>query len=112
MQGRVREGGDHLAALGFECNPYTSAKERLAAPKTQSARVQGISFFHLQSGPFPVAADGFPSLLRRKSALLLDFRSFAIAPVPICNGGLDSGPGPPRGIAPLEKSLDILEVRR
>jgi hypothetical protein len=61
MQGRVREGGDHLAAFGFKCNRRTSAKGRLDGPAAQPAAGQRISLFHDATARFPVAAHGFPS---------------------------------------------------
>jgi hypothetical protein len=84
MQGRVREGGDHLAALMRECKADTRFDANTCADRRNY--LCGIGFAPPRFYPtFPFAPDRFSLFPGPESALSLVFRSFATADIHSCN---------------------------
>jgi len=84
MQGRVREGGDHLAALKRECKGDTRSGADYCADRRKYRCGTGFDpprFYR----PFPFASDRFSLFPGAGSALSVVFRSFATAAVRSCN---------------------------
>jgi len=84
MQGRVREGGDHLAAIMRECKGDTTSGAN-NSPVRRNSRC-GIEFaFSKFYDPFPLTSDRFSLFPYRESALSIVFRSFATVDIHSCN---------------------------
>ena len=84
MQGRVREGGDHLAAIMRECKGDTTlgANNTPVRWNYRCCMEFAVSRFY---DPFPLASDRFSLFPGDESALSLVFRSFATDLIHSCN---------------------------
>jgi hypothetical protein len=84
MQGRVREGGDHLAALMRKCKVDTTSDANYRPCRRKYQCDKGFSFSRFYA-PFPLASDRFSLFPPPQSVLFLVFRSFATVGIRSCN---------------------------
>jgi len=86
MQGRVREGGDHLAATWFPCKGHTSILR--SEPGSCAQFVDGKRVINPAASARLLSVDPrySRSLLGLTSKPRREFRAFATARMRICNG--------------------------